>query len=339
MARVLTPEDIAPETEAEGHIVRKIQQRRDQFVATTTPSFPRALMMEISNICNHACGFCALAAMNRPKQLMPPELFRDIVAQAFAQGVREAALGGGAEPLACKHLEDYVAFCKDTGYDYVYITTNGSIADAERWRRLIEAGLDSIKVSINGGTRESYLAVHGKDDFEAAIASVRAIDAGRKELGRKVYLGISFVEMAENEGTFETLIGLLSPYVDEILHSRPVNVSGYNPEYPPELISFQDGVCFQPFSRIHVSSDGYLRACCVDYDNNLAIEDLAETPLYEAWVSERFQELRQRLMDNREDPESLTGLICQGCIHGGNPNYAPFNSKLATTVEGSEGDE
>ena len=136
-ARILTPEDIAPKAEAEGHIARKIQERRDQFVATTTPSFPRALMMEISNICNHACEFCAISGMYRPKQLMPPELFRDTVAQAHALGVREAALGGGAEPLACKHLEDYVAFCKDTGYDYVYITTNGSIADAERWRRLI----------------------------------------------------------------------------------------------------------------------------------------------------------------------------------------------------------
>ena len=53
----------------------------------------------------------------------------------------------------------------------------------DKFRELLDAGLSSIKFSINGGTREAYLRAHGKDHFDRAVENVRFTNAYRKTLG------------------------------------------------------------------------------------------------------------------------------------------------------------
>ena len=46
-------------------------------------------------------------------------------------------------------LPDYIAEAKRIGYSYVYLTSNGSLATPEKAKAALDAGLDSIKFSIN----------------------------------------------------------------------------------------------------------------------------------------------------------------------------------------------
>ena len=106
---------------------------------TETPPFPKQIQVEVSNICNHSCEFCAYTLMQRKKRHMSKELFRQVVTDAYRLGAREIWLFAGAEPLTCKWLDEYIAFCRDVGYEYQYISTNGSIGDADRFKRLLDA--------------------------------------------------------------------------------------------------------------------------------------------------------------------------------------------------------
>ena len=135
------------------HIGRRLKAMVHTSVRSETPPIPRQIQIETSNICNHKCNFCAYPAMERPGRHMDRELFRRIVTEAYDLGAREIGLFAGAEPLVCKWLDEYVRFCRDLGYEYQYISTNGSLGTPERFRSLIDAGLSSIKFSINAGTR------------------------------------------------------------------------------------------------------------------------------------------------------------------------------------------
>ena len=52
--------------------------------------------------------------------------------------------------------------------------------------------------------------------------------------------------------------------------------------------------CSLPFAKAHFTAEGYMRACCNDYENYLAIEDINKVKISEAWNGKRFQELRKK---------------------------------------------
>ena len=66
-------------------------------------------------------------------------------------------------------LEIYISFCKRIGFEYIYITTNGVYATADKIEKLCKAGLSSIKFSINSATKETYKKIHGRDNFDIVI--------------------------------------------------------------------------------------------------------------------------------------------------------------------------
>lgn len=301
-----------------------LSRRFAKFAATTQreldPAFPRYIQIENSNICNQGCSFCAYTTMGRKKQVMQMELFYRLVAEAYSLGSREIGLFSGSEPMTCKSLEEQISFCRSTGYEYIYISTNGSLATQARFKNLLDAGLSSIKFSINGGTRESYLKVHKKDDFEKVLKNVLFVSEYRKSLSTNVFLAVSFVEHSGwNDGTYEDLVGLLRDKVDEMIFYKAANQSGQMPDLPDP--AYRN--CDLPFNKVHISVEGYLRACCNDYENLLALENLNEMSLSAAWNSDRFLDLRHRHVVNK-----LSGILCGNCIRGEKTKPKPLNSAL-----------
>ncbi|RAZ93288.1 radical SAM protein, partial [Klebsiella oxytoca] len=73
---------------------------------------------------------------------------------------------------------------KDIGYTYVYLTSNGALATPERIRAVVDAGLDSIKFSINAPERKLYEFIHGQDDFDKVFDHLVYLNQYRKESGR-----------------------------------------------------------------------------------------------------------------------------------------------------------
>lgn len=313
-------EKIFRESDAQGsHVGTRLRRMVDGAVRSEMPPFPRQIQVETANICNHGCSFCAYPAMQRPKKLMDRDLFRSIVTDAYALGAREIGLFAGAEPLACRWLEDYIGLCREIGYEYQYISTNGSIGDPERFRRLIDAGLNSIKFSINAGTRESYRRVHGKDDFDKVLANLEFVSGYRRQVPAFRYLGVSFVALPETAHEFDGLRDRLTPLIDEILYYPANNQSGQVVDLP--LVPFSE--CALPFNKLHVSVEGFIKACCNDYDNLLAIDDIAGLGLLGAWHSERFRQLRRKHID-----DTLDGTLCGRCIRGSRAPADPINEEL-----------
>jgi sulfatase maturation enzyme AslB (radical SAM superfamily) len=304
-------------------IGKRLQQSLRSTERTEAPPFPRQIQIETTNICNHSCGFCAYTLMSRPKKHMEPALFFRVVKEAYDLGAREIGMFAGAEPLTCKHLEEFTVFARDTGYEYIYMSTNGALADEERFRRLLDAGFSSIKFSINGGNRETYRRIHGRDDFDKVLRNLKFVGEYRRRLPRKIFLGVSFVGMDDSRHTFDELKAAVDEIVDEIIYYEASNQSGQMPNLP--LPPYRD--CHLPFGKAHVSREGYLKVCCNDYDNLLAVEDLNRTSLAEAWHSPRFQELRRRHVENR-----LEGTLCANCIRGSCAQAAPLNDSLASGV-------
>jgi sulfatase maturation enzyme AslB (radical SAM superfamily) len=285
------------------------------------PPFPRQVLIELANICNHACVFCAYPRMTRPRQYIKPDLFRRIMAEAYELGAREVGLHGGSEPLTCKKLEEYVAFCHEIGFEYIYFSTNGALGTPKRFKALVDSGTSSIKFSINGGNRETYHKIHGRDDFDKVLANLRFVAEYRKTLDREVFLAVSFVEVPENRESLSELRRLTEPLIDEFFHVHASNQSGQMLNLP--VAPYLPKTCQIPFNQVNITREGYLRACCNDYQNNLALVDLNTTSLREGWAHEKFRSLRRRHLADK-----LEGTLCHACVHGKRTDVRPLDPNL-----------
>ncbi len=312
--------------------------KRAESAYVPRPPFPENLMMDLSNACNHQCIFCANPKMTRKRRSMNEDLARSVMAQAYDLGAREIGFYTTGDPFIHPKLSDFVAEAKRLGFQYTYVSTNGGLATPDRAKKVIDAGLDSIKFSINALSRETYKIIHGKDDRDTVFENLRYVCEYRKTLERPLRVGITFVVTRENAHEVDEMRALWEPRVDDMMFP-PVNTQEGNMLENADSLdigtSHDDSEestgytpCFLPFSRAHVNSEGYLTLCCVDYQNYLAVADLNRVSLKEAWESNQFEDIRRRHLENR-----LKGTLCHNCLCGKQEPIEPLVHELATLVD------
>lgn len=295
------------------------------------PEFPNNMLIELTNFCNHSCVFCANSKMTRRKGFMDEAFLIRILEEAFDAGTREVGFYATGEPFISKNLAQYVALAKKIGYSYVYITTNGALATPECVTEVIRAGIDSIKFSINAGSKETYKMIHGKDDFNIVLDNLKFINDFRKnnKLDYKIY--VSYIVTQYTEFEKDVIIEKIQEYIDEIIFINVANQGGMMYEIN-DLLSLKESdynpkklPCSLLFNSLHITYEGYLTACCIDFQNYLTVADLKIISLKDAWNSENFMNLRKRHLEN-----DIEGSLCNNCIYNKNDQVEPLIIEHAT---------
>lgn len=299
------------------------------------PKFPKNMLMELTNSCNHNCVFCANSKMTRKKTFIDKRLTERILKEAYDLGTRKVGFYTTGEPLMNKKLEEYIKCAKNLGYEYIYITTNGALMDKKRIETIVEAGIDSIKFSINAGTKESYFAIHGRDDFEKVLENLKNLYEYRKSQNKKFKIFISSIVTRHTICEKELIYCKTKKYSDEIIFNNCKNQGGMMYEIN-DLLSINDKekintICPLPFNKIHISCEGYMTACCIDFQNYLAIADLNTTKLLDAWNSKEFIGLRNAHLNDK-----LERTLCFNCIKNNNDMVYPLKKNLASIYKKDE---
>jgi len=315
--------------------------KRFAFDTSLKPPFPvKNMMVELKRGCNHKCIFCACEKTTTISTEISPKLLFRIMNEAYELGTRELGFYSVSEPFLCKSLEDYVHEAKQIGFEYVYVTTNGALATEERLKEIIDNGIDSLKFSINAGTRETYNFIHGADDFDKVIDRLKFCYEYRKTSINQFKLYISYIVTRFNAHEVESFKDTYSEYCDYIAFCPLYDLGGLLPEVntrmrplsPPQYM-LDYGIsskrtCNNLFDSIGVTSEGYLTACgCADFQRYLIVGDLNTTSLYDAWYGEKFTELRKKYIE-----DSLEGLQCYNCVYGKSEYFEPLNPEYATLI-------
>lgn len=306
-------------------------KQNTKISAELVPAFPKSMLIELTNICNHSCIFCANSKMTRKKGSIDETFLFRILKEAFDGGTREVGFYATGEPFISKDLSKYVALAKEIGYKYVYITTNGALATPERAKEVIEAGVDSIKFSINAGTKETYKMIHGKDDFDLVMENLRYIADYRKKNNKTFKIYVSFIATKYSYNQENILKNEINDIVDDIVFLNVANQGGMMYEINDYLAldnntkKIEKLSCPLPFKSLHVTYEGYLTSCCIDFQNYLTVADLNKVSLKEAWESEKFIELRKMHLEN-----CLEGTLCYNCIYNKNESINPLIPEHAT---------
>jgi MoaA/NifB/PqqE/SkfB family radical SAM enzyme len=284
----------------------------------STASIPPKIMFELTNACNHKCIFCANRKMRRKIGFLKKNVFFKIASEAFDLGVREIALYTTGESLLHPEIVDFVEIVKKIGFGYIYLSTNGVLLTPVLSKKLINAGLDSIRISINAGTKESYKKIHGRDDFDKVIENIMSYDSVRKEMGNTVMLSASCVLTKDNLDEKEKLEKLLGPHIDVIKWTE-VRIQGGLMVDTIRKIAIKkndDRYSLKPcgllWNGMHVDYEGNLTLCCVDFNGEIVVGNILKEGLLACWNGPKMQEQRQLHLAGSLNPKSL----CYKCLTG-----------------------
>ncbi len=308
--------------------VRLKKASRDNLYSLEPP-FPRSnFLMEVSNICNHACIFCAHQKMQRKVGMINKAKAFDILQQAYDLGTREVGFYATGEPFLVADLPDYISKAKEIGYTYVYLTSNGSVATPEKIRAVMDAGLDSIKFSINAPQKKLYEFIHGRDDFDAVVEHLKYLNEYRKESGKNYKIYVTGILTRFTENLTEKYQEVFGDLADQIVFKYVYNQGGYMPEIQEYLRCDCDHEerrkCNLPFDAISVTKEGYLSVENADYENMLIVADLNKVSLHDGWYGDKMKEMRRKFME-----DDLKGTLCDGCVHHTNAPARPVTPECS----------
>ena len=162
------------------------------------------LRLSVTDLCNLRCRYCmpdGVEKLEREAVLTYEEFLR--LAALFARcGIDTVRVTGG-EPLVRKNVAQLVAGLKETpGIRRVTLTTNAVLL-AEQLPALLDAGLDSVNISLDTLRPEVFRQITARDDFAAVQAGLQAA----LESGLPVKLNC-VPQAGVNEGELETLAAL-----------------------------------------------------------------------------------------------------------------------------------
>jgi pyrroloquinoline quinone biosynthesis protein E len=181
-----------------------------------TTQGPLWLLAELTYACPLQCPYCSnpldFAGI---KDELNTDAWVRVLGEARALGAAQLGFSGG-EPLVRRDLEDLVAEGRRLGY-YTNLITSGVGMDAARVRRLRDAGLDHIQLSIQASNAELNDRIAGTASFEHKIAMAHAvkdngfpmvlnfvihrdnIDCMREMLDLALELEVDYVELANTQ--------------------------------------------------------------------------------------------------------------------------------------------
>lgn len=297
------------------------------------PEYPlKGLHIELSNVCNHQCLFCANRKMSRKKGFMDEAFLKRILQEAYAEGFCDVGYYANGEPFVSPGLHKYIGWAKQMGYSYVYIDTNGGV-EFEKIRQAIDAGLDSIKFSINGTDPDTYKLIHGRDDFSRVMDNLKKTYDYKKSLNRplNVYVSIAVTRYIEN--CVDRFADYCRQYCDDLVTNSVIEMGGYIGEELKYLqtqkdMDFNQGMtipCYLLWNGLFVTYEGYATACCADFQNYLVYADLNNTSIKDAWNNETITNLRRAHLEGK-----IEGLPCVTCVYGKKTRWHPLVEKYAS---------
>lgn len=250
---------------------------------------------EVTDHCNAACIMCPreIHELGRPHGVMDQDKYQKSVDEVAELGCKQIVLTGFGEPLVDKKLEQKVAYAKSLGMR-TYIISNASLLTKRRATGLIEAGLDELRVSFYGMTKESYETVMVGLNFDVTMKNLLGFLKLRDEMGtKKPRLELNWLELPENAADTQPFQDYWEPRADAIEIWKPHNFGdgrSYRERFDEVALK---NTCGRPENGpLQIQWNGEVIPCCYDYNNMIVLGNAFEQTVLDILNGEKYQLLR-----------------------------------------------
>ena len=167
------------------------------------PIRPIRAGINVTNNCNSRCITCYHWKKQSHNELTLTEL-TDILHQMRSLGIADLHLLGG-EPLLRNDLSEIILNARNLKFDRITVTTNGLLLTREKVEQLIENGLTSINISLNGEEKIHDFTRGIKGAYARTLDSIRTVVELRNSRFHDLVITVQTIVM---DLTLDQIVGM-----------------------------------------------------------------------------------------------------------------------------------
>ncbi len=289
---------------------------------------PPELIIEPTSHCNLRCPLCPSGnkTLQRKAGFMDMGLYRKIIDDVRGKACNVLLYGLG-ESFLHKEFLEMIRYARDAGL-YTSLSTNGHyLSDPDA---LIDSGLDSLILSIDGVTQETYSQYRVGGDLAKVMEGTRALEDAKLRRGSKTpYTRLQFILFRHNEHEVEEAHRLAKelgvdrmvaktaeiPEDDGMAEFLPDGEEHRRYDESAESFALKGEIrdrCQILFHRPMITWEGELLPCCYDVEGDFRWGKLGNgTTLPRVWTNYRANRFRKKIFADR-----MSAGICQRCGEG-----------------------
>lgn len=277
--------------------------------------------------CNFKCTYCLHALPRQQHGFISDAVFMDMNVYKkcindivkFKTKLKMLRIAGIGEPLLHKDITEMVSYAKQKNVSQsVDIVTNGALLNKELSLKLIDAGLDRLRISIQGTSSDKYKSLSNITlNLEKFIDNIKFFYEHKRNT--KVYIKIIDCALSNKEdeqkfySLFENICDMiaiehLTPTVDGIAYDKLLTKeSTLNLTQNGEPI-IEAKVCPQPFYMMQINPDGNVVPCCSTHYPKI-IANIKDESASDIWNGKIFTDFRRNMLEGAK----FASDICSKC--------------------------
>lgn len=266
------------------------------------PRQPRFIQIETVIGCDAKCPFCPQKEMKRQPVKMPDATWRKIIDDTRFMGITYRPFLQN-EALIDKRLPEVISYIKEDPTARVELNTNGNALNPEKSLKLINAGLDLVRFSIDAFSSETYAKCRVGLDYERVVNNINEFIEISRSSGHDVITEVRMIDMDINRDEQHDFIKYWEERAD-----RASIVPLYNWPWTPGVTMVRKP-CIKMREEMFFYTDGRAVLCCWDIAGRAVIGDVNEESVMEIWNGETRRKYAEYLSRGERDKI----LLCSKC--------------------------
>jgi len=278
--------------------------------------FPKYFEIETIRACNARCEMCTSSDWDGAGNKMSEELFAKIASQVrdYSSWVNSVCLSRNGEPLLDKNIPNKIKLLKKYGVRQVTFSTNASLLGYKKSIALIESGLDDIRFSLDGITKETFESIRRGLNFDKVMKNCMEFIELRNQRGTKPRIQARMVLQEKNAGEEKRWKEFWLSKLREmdVVYSKQMHSWGNQLKeipYSEDIIKYSNLPCISPWSTMVIHFDGKVPMCGCDYNNLFLLGDASKQKIEQIWRNENYARIRKIHSEGKRNEIPL----CRGC--------------------------
>lgn len=288
---------------------------------------PYNIHIDTSATCNARCVYCG-QSVTPGGGVMSMNLFQKVISDCyqFPNKIKIFDMYYTGEPLCNPYFADMVRCAKNSGLsEQVGVTTNALLFTEKRIDEVLAAGIDVIRISVQGLNAETYQRICGvKIDFEKFLSRLKYLYSRRGKCKIRIKIADLALENVEDgKEKFEKIFGNIadSIFVENIIPiygdvkyddlNSDINKNAKNGRYGLQQQQ-TNKVCYRPFIKLLVGVNGDVSAACCDHisGRDIVYGNVNNESLYDIWNGEVHKNIMKMQLEGKRFQHPL----CKECV-------------------------
>lgn len=250
---------------------------------------PPILVIELTSVCNADCIMCYKRDSSRNKEHMDFSLFKKIVDDAQKSNIDTFQLSFYGESLMYPNFIEAILYIREKiPHAFITTNTNGLLLTPTLTKKLLDAKIDSIVISIEGNNKQEYESIRVNLEWDKLRENIKNM--------RKII----------NENNYPTKIGIMGLHlndcvIDEKLYNDTwgrycdtifVRNDRESNSMTREPLIHQLLPCKKLFSQMVILTSGDVTRCDYDWEGEAIFANIKNSTILQLWKSSTLKKIR-----------------------------------------------